>query len=244
MKTFKKSLVLLIALVSSLVATATDIETVHLKNGNAIHGIIIEQVPGTSIKIQTTDGNILSYDMSEVEKITREKAPTTKFSSSNPGGTQVGYRGFIDLNYTIGVGDFSIDRMGVSTTHGYQFCPYFFLGAGVGVDYFSKNEAFSVPFFADLRTDILNNTITPFIDFKIGYSVGDARSLYMSPSIGCRFGCGKNSAVLISIGYTYLKPIVTVEYKSYNAETGMWQNATISGREICGGITIKAGIEF
>lgn len=50
------------------------IDVLYLKNGSVIRGIIIEQIPNLSIKIQTMDGSIFVYKMEEVEKITKELA--------------------------------------------------------------------------------------------------------------------------------------------------------------------------
>lgn len=49
------------------------VDVVYLKNGSVIRGMIIEQVPNVSIKIQTADGSVFFYKMEEVEKITKEK---------------------------------------------------------------------------------------------------------------------------------------------------------------------------
>ncbi len=49
-------------------------DVVYLKNGSVIRGIIIEQVPNVSLKLQTKDGNIFVYKMEEVEKMTKELA--------------------------------------------------------------------------------------------------------------------------------------------------------------------------
>ena len=57
-------------------------DVVYLKNGSVIHGMIIEQVPNVSIKIQTVDRNIFVYKMEEVEKMTKE--PVT--AATRPGG--------------------------------------------------------------------------------------------------------------------------------------------------------------
>jgi len=46
-------------------------ENVYLKNGSIIKGVVLEQVPNKSIKVQTSDGSIYVYKMSEVEKITK-----------------------------------------------------------------------------------------------------------------------------------------------------------------------------
>jgi hypothetical protein len=48
------------------------IDTVYLKDGGVVHGTIIEEVPAVSIKIQTADGNIFVYKLSDVSKITKE----------------------------------------------------------------------------------------------------------------------------------------------------------------------------
>lgn len=70
-----KKLVLLLTLfvcVSLPCLAQNYTEAVYLKNGSIIRGIIIEQVPNTSLKIQTSDGSVFSYTLEEVEKITKE----------------------------------------------------------------------------------------------------------------------------------------------------------------------------
>ena len=47
-------------------------EVVYLKNGGRLIGIIIERIPGVSLKIQTVDGNIFPIKEEEIEKITKE----------------------------------------------------------------------------------------------------------------------------------------------------------------------------
>jgi hypothetical protein len=54
------------------VSNYTDV--VYLKNGSIIKGTIVEQTPGTQVKIQTRDGNMFVYDFSTIEKITKEKS--------------------------------------------------------------------------------------------------------------------------------------------------------------------------
>lgn len=48
------------------------VDVVYLKNGSVIRGMVIEQTPNLSLKIQTKDGSIFVYKMEEVEKITKE----------------------------------------------------------------------------------------------------------------------------------------------------------------------------
>ena len=49
-------------------------DVVYLKNGGIIRGLIIEQMPGVSLKIQTSDGSVFVYKMEEIEKMTKEGA--------------------------------------------------------------------------------------------------------------------------------------------------------------------------
>jgi len=48
------------------------IDVVYLKNGSILKGMIIEQVPNVSLKIQTNGGSIFVYKMEDVEKMTKE----------------------------------------------------------------------------------------------------------------------------------------------------------------------------
>ena len=106
-------------------------------------------------------------------------------------GIQQGYRGFADFSYTLGVGDWgkNHDRIGIMTSHGYQIAPQFFAGVGVGFNYYfnGHDELSSLPVFAHIRSDILADEITPFIDLRVGYSLIDVEGVYINPSVGCRF---------------------------------------------------------
>ena len=47
-------------------------DVVYLKDGSIIRGVIIEQIPNESLKIQTQGGSIFVFKMSEVIKIVKE----------------------------------------------------------------------------------------------------------------------------------------------------------------------------
>ena len=72
----KKIVLLLFCAMSTMIAAAQANlqDVVYLKNGSVIRGVIIEQVPGISLKIQTADGNIFVYDITDVQKMTKEQA--------------------------------------------------------------------------------------------------------------------------------------------------------------------------
>ena len=60
-----------------ILAQAPTVDVVHLKNGSVIRGIIIEQSPDQSLKIQTSDGNLFVYTMEEIARITKEPTAGT-----------------------------------------------------------------------------------------------------------------------------------------------------------------------
>ena len=61
------------------------------------------------------------------------------------------YRGFVDAGYSIGIGDYEFGRFEVNTSHGYQFNPYFFLGAGMGFHFMSSYETDGMEIALDKR---------------------------------------------------------------------------------------------
>jgi hypothetical protein len=61
----------------SAVAQERMQDVVYLKNGSIIRGMIIEQVPNKTIKIQTADGSVFVYQMEDVVKITKEPMPAS-----------------------------------------------------------------------------------------------------------------------------------------------------------------------
>ena len=155
--------IFMVAFISSTWAQAMQ-EVVYLKNGSIIKGIVIEQIPGESLKIKTNDGSIFAYQMSEVEKIAKEEVVPMRNSYSYRNATpkvngynsfQPKYRGFADLGFTLGVGmGAGVNRVDIFTTHGVQIIPQLFIGAGVGFNA-SFDGALGLPLYLDMRTDIL-----------------------------------------------------------------------------------------
>lgn len=170
--------------------------------------------------------------------------------------TNSGYRGFADLGYTIGVGDYDFGRFEISTTHGYQVNPYFFLGGGVGFHFMQSYETkgmeialdkrdskVSIPLFADFRGTFSKRKFAPFADLKLGYFVTNNDGFYGNISAGCRMTVKGNQAVSLSIGYTYEK----LEFETFDRFTnpGHNMNYTRDPRKLdCEGVSIKLGYDF
>lgn len=167
-----------------------------------------------------------------------------------------GYRGFADLGYTIGVGDYDFGRFEISTTHGYQVNPYFFVGGGVGFHFMSSYETkdmeipldkrdskVSIPLFTDFRGTFSKGKFAPFVDLKLGYFVTNNDGFYCNLSAGCRMALKGKQGITLSIGYTYEK----LEFQTFERFTspGHDMNYSRSDRQLaCDGVSIKLGYEF
>ena len=167
-----------------------------------------------------------------------------------------GYRGFADLGYTIGVGDYEFGRFEISTTHGYQVCPYFFVGAGVGFHFMSKYETkgmggyaldkrdskVSIPLYVDLHSSFMKTKFAPFVDVKLGHFVTNGDGFYANASAGVRMKTVGKQAVTLSVGYTFEK----LEFETFGHFTSSSSmNYTRDPRKLdTEGISIKVGYEF
>lgn len=54
------------------------VDVIYLKNGSIIRGIVVEQVPGQAVKLQTGDGNLFVFETDEIMKMTREAAKSAQ----------------------------------------------------------------------------------------------------------------------------------------------------------------------
>lgn len=79
------------------------------------------------------------------------------------------YRGFIDAGYSIGVGDYEFGRFEVNTSHGYQFNPYLFLGAGVGFHFMSSYETSGMDIPLDVRDE--KTDVPVFANIRCNFNV-------------------------------------------------------------------------
>lgn len=98
------------------------------------------------------------------------------------------YRGVVELSGTAGVGDNRTNFVGISTSQGFQYSTWFFMGVGAGIDvatsngpgdmlindnvYYPTNTTNTkamLPLFSDFRFNIgSQDKLSAFIDLKIG----------------------------------------------------------------------------
>ena len=228
-------------------------EVVYLKNGSVIRGTIVEQQPNVLLKVKTADGSIFVYPMNEVEKITKEEAINRESEKSNRIRTDVkGYRGSVEVGTIVNfrASGIPIDRgaFSITTSHGYQFNPHLFLGAGIGLDYHAAGGSLFMPLFVDVRANFLNRDITPFWGVKIGYAVGSKVSevvnpgIYFNPTFGVRFILNRQSAMNIAFGYNLQQQIVKKDIyynDNFFIYTGVYHH-----RLLRDALSLRLGVDF
>ena len=166
-----------------------------------------------------------------------------------------GFRGFAewcsDIKADIAIyGGPSDSRFytGVSVSQGYQFNPWLFVGGGVSVEQFVKdNSIFSAPAFAHVRTDLKFRRFTPFADVRIGYNFANYGGIYFSPSIGYRINWGRRIGINIGIGYSMTGNRSTIEtVTEILGPDGMGgTNTTYYRRHVFDDtITLRVGFDF
>lgn len=182
----KKLLLLAVMLIVSMsVFSRTCLETVYLKNGSIIKGVIVEYQPEKSVKILTADNSVFVCNVGDIEKVTRE--PIDVVSTKGYLAPQKGYRFFLAADQMVG----DMTGFKFTTTHGAQFNNKIFLGGGVGFCVADDDVEFylSIPVYANFRFDILNKKTTPFIEARAGvaFAIEGTTGFYGNISVGGRF---------------------------------------------------------
>jgi hypothetical protein len=221
---------------------------VYLKSGSVIHGMIVEQVPNTSVKIKS-GVNLFVYKMDEIEKMTKEEI---KEQGGTTTGTSLfrtkGYTGIIELGLTDfppRAGNGNMPMFSLNVINGYIFNPYFMIGIGIGMDASTQN-VFMMPLFEDIRVHFLKGKVSPYFDLRIGYNAEFVTSygqlnidhgFLCNPSLGARVALNKKAALSFGIGF---KLIATKSNDYYNYYYNTQQNPF----DKLNGVTFMLGAQF
>lgn len=217
-------LILLMAFAMTTQLMADDIarvSTIHLRNGKTIEGVITSR-DDQKVEISTLDGMDYVFSMSEIDHIshaTRKKNyDTAKF------------RGFIDLGYSLGVGEPRNDFWLIETSFGYAITPRTYIGAGIGLHSFKPvlksypqrtdkaqpedndpNWRYPfIPLYLEGRYSFKNESQnTPWVSLKVGSTFINHKGFYTSPSIGYHFKSNQYFSFNVGVGYA----LHTAHYK-------------------------------
>lgn len=136
-----------------------------------------------------------------------EPADNAGLSKKEQRRTLRGYNCFVDMGYAYDVDGNSDDWVdgdwiSVSTTHGYQFNDYFFLGGGLVLGVNPKHNYWHLPVFAEARVNFLDRRVTPFFVYRIGSSFVNIEdvTLYEMMMLGLRIALTEKSALNLSCG--------------------------------------------
>lgn len=114
-----------------------------------------------------------------------------------------GYEGFADVSLLATMTGES--AVSVSTTHGYAFNPWLFIGGGVACDIY--REALFTPVYAAARFTFRDSGLSPYADVRVGFSPGKkddslwAMGAYFTPALGVRFALVGRCALNVGVAY-------------------------------------------
>ena len=127
--------------------------------------------------------------------------------------TMRGYNAFYDVEYGFDIDDEEKDWEGgyiagyphcnnfmISTTQGYQFNNFFFLGGGLGLLRYIDGKKTMMPIFAETSINLLNNKrVMPFLQARLGTVVGEWGGVYYSAICGVRLKVTQRHAISLSL---------------------------------------------
>ena len=196
-------------LLVSTEAVSQQIEdVVYLKNGSIIRGIIIEQVPGESIKIQTREGNLFVYQMEQIDRIMKESM-VKRVERKSPGlalGLSLGGGILID-----GIGQWYNGDIG----KGFGFAAWSLVGQFLILAGTEDDEAFGYDIDDDnfltllgVMSRIASYTIAAVDAYKSakrkneeGYPKPFGRDVQQHPRLD--FGLGKRGEIFVAFQQTF-----------------------------------------
>lgn len=153
-------------------------DVVYLKNGSVIRGIIIEQIPNQSLKIQTKDKSLFVYSFDEIESIKKEDATKAQKKEMATNEPEMGNGLKTGVNFEPGLIIAPVVEesdngkkyilTNVQVTANCQLNPYIALGIGAAVRSYSFEDTY-LPLYGQFRANFKNRPVSPYIETALGY---------------------------------------------------------------------------
>jgi len=136
------------------------------------------------------------------------------------------YKGSVDAGYVGGIGQYNADFLSISTSQGFQYASWFYMGVGLGVDFLFSHKAdqWGEGWEPHDRNDFDYNhssscsgvMVPIFTDFR--FNIGSdpsSTSFFIDLKVGCSFLMGKdyieiNNGYLTNQQYFYLRPNIGI----------------------------------
>ena len=133
------------------------------------------------------------------------------------------YKGFVEASYTTGLGSNKADFLEFTTTQGFTYSDWFFMGVGAGVDvmFSHTNDGWGdnwggVTDFDYNRSSRTTSAMIPlYSDFRFNIGGKKGPSFFIDVRLGCAFLVGKDyvrigDGYITNQEYFYLKPTIGV----------------------------------
>ena len=241
------------AMLTLTVMAANKFDYVYLNNGNVVKGVV-ESNDDSKVTIRDTNGNLLSYNKIEVNRVVLGKDPVVP--SAPAGSTATGYRDFSQINTGFWWGaDLSggislrehvrnISFVELDAVAGYRFNEFIRIGAGIGIrDYLGRQDEIrarhshiSYPIFATARGNIIVNdyrNVVPYWSVDCGAAIQDG--FMFRPTIGIRIGTEKRHSFILGLSYLNQRLLVG-RYVEDNATKDKFKNISF--------LSLRLGYEF
>jgi hypothetical protein len=167
-------------------------DVIYLKNAGIIKGVIIEQNPFKNLKIYTTAGDTLEYQISEIEKIVREPVIMESKSETHKHGLKAGHEDIIEIGISTALppNDYTACYK-LNIIKGYKFNRNLFLGLGIGLRYAYLIDR---EFFNSAQiSPVFNNLGLPlFCDFRVNFPTPRI-DLFLALAVGFSFDLGNHN---------------------------------------------------
>lgn len=192
------------------------LDVIYLNNGNIVKGEIIELKENISVKIQSVNGEVYEYKMTEVRDIKNNGDPImpkqpkrAKYTKYTEQETKYWYSAEASSGISLIYSERNIGLAQFNVTNGYRFNEYLKVGLGIGFRYYIVNgrqrkssNPWVFPIYLDVRGNFQSQEvrrIVPYWSLDTGATIRDG--FFVSPTLGLRFG-GKRSNILLGVSYT------------------------------------------
>ena len=232
--------------------------TIHLRNGKTLEGVIMSRTE-QQVVLSTLDGIDYTIAMSDIDRI-EHQARKKNYDTAR-------FRGFIDVGYSLGVGEPRNDFWLIETSFGYAITPRAYIGAGIGLHSFKPilksypqrtdkaqpepndpNWRYPfIPIYAEGRYSFNNESHnTPWVSLKVGATFINHKGFYTSPSLGYHFKSNQFFSFNVGVGYA----LHTAHYKLWctgdtpGAIPDNSGSSYLDKNAMFHNFFIKAGVEF
>jgi hypothetical protein len=201
-------------------------DVVYLRNGSVFRGMIVEQVPGKTITIQSANQFTYTFTYEQIERIRKEPRQPFVFSSSDDVINPSAYATTVYAGMLTGRGK---PLSSFAVVRNVNVNAYSTLGLGVGWDTYGNGAM--APVFVDARSSFFKGLASPFVFTNAGYSFGvfrhrkslDAGGFVLNTGAGLVFRSWAGASLVMEVSYHLQRATVLESNVTYVYGTSSYQ---------------------